>query len=58
MSFSFLWRHAGLISLWTERWSLHIGVKFQFWQWEPHDRDLLYTTTGVGPALLLAWENG
>lgn len=61
MSFSFFWRHAGLISIsfyaCKREWTLHLAVSPKNWQWgyaeDWYDGPL--SRFGLGPLFLLCW---
>ena len=56
MGISFGWRHAGLVSLWAGRWTLHLGVRRDLWEWGhrlDYDSAYLFEYWGLGPLFLL-----
>lgn len=58
MEFSFFWKHAGLMTIWTEKYAFHVFPSYKFWQFGKDEDwyDGPYYSLGLGPLLLVCWN--
>lgn len=55
MSISFGFKHAGLVTIWSDaRWALHIGVSRSYWRWGRSHYDFI-DWFALGPLMMVTW---
>lgn len=57
MGVSFLWKHAGLVTIWIGFWTIHFGVSKSHQHWGYHEDyyDGTWKSIGIGPLVLFCW---
>ena len=59
MKFSFCWKHAGLITMWSDakEFTLHLFPSRNFWYWGKSICEHTYSAIfGLGPLFLISYE--